>query len=459
LREARIDLDDLFKERPAIVDTRTSYDLPAIFGREPFPLLLGDNVARDGAFYIPNWGVLSATGDGRLLRWRKFGQGAVQISDQVVGKILWTSPTAVDGDVSVVVGGSANASLLRMNAENTIIDSVQLRPGVAGEKYCSRDGVLFFIQRQSVIVLNMHSGEPCQTLRLPAGVTWARDRFFYTVHPSQWYALWHDGHSAGLEVIQCAGEKRALPPLISMFDQVGVDGPVGIMPQGYLFSTATGNVRLTRQPLSGGLSVPWVSPDGNRLLFMSWPAGRRAETVVMNTEILTLTSRVISLLDDRAAKIVQPFNLRNRFRAIGVDDSGKLALESRKGRVLTFDVVNGLPVFVDHGTSSKLRARRTFEVMRGTGRRYQLSAATWDDGSRAVLDSRGLLHLASADRSIPEFTLVLAEGELTGWHSHGHSWGRQYFIGEKKRRGEDSAATQYLIFSSTVTRFVERLNA
>jgi hypothetical protein len=460
LREARIDLEDLFRERPAIINTRTAYDLPAVFGRDPFPLLLGENVARDRAFYIRNWGVLSATGDGRLLRWWRAGQGAVQISDCVVGKILWTSPAAVDNHVSVVVGGSGNASLMRISADNVVIDSVTLRPDAVGEKYCSHGGVLFFMQRQSVIVLSMQTGEVCQTLRLPAGVTWMWDRFFHAAYPARWYALSHDGHSARLELVECAGKKRALPPLISMFDQVGVDGPVGVTTQGDLFSTATGNLRHTRQGMSGALSVPWVSQDGHRLCLKSWPARPNANrSVVINTENLAVTSANAPLWDDRAQSYVRPFNLRHRFKAIGVDDSGKLALESRKGQILAFDVVNGLPVFVARAARSKLRASRSFEMMRGTQRRYHLSAATWDDGSRAVLDSRGLLHLASSDRSVPETTLVLAEGELTGWHSHGHSWGRQYFIGEKKRRGEDSASMQYLIFSSTVTRFVEKLHA
>jgi hypothetical protein len=468
LREARIDLEDLFRERPAIINTRTTYELPAIFGREPFPLLLGENVARDRAFYIRNWGVASATGDGRLLRWWRPGQGAIQISDRIVGRILWTSPTAVDNHVSIVVGGSGNASLLRVSADNVIIDSVRLRPDAVGEKYCSHGGVLFLIQRQSVIVLSMQTGEVCQTMRLPAGVSWKRDRFFFAFNPPRWLALSHDGHSARFELVECAvplvnavgDEMRRLPPLISMFDQVGVDGPIGVLPDGNLLSTATGNLRYTKHSLRGALSMPWVSADGLRLRLTGWSAPPTVKSsVIVNTENLEVRSGAQSILDDRAESIIQTINLRHRFKAIGVDDSGKLALESRKGQLLAFDVVNGLPMFVARQSHSKLRASRPFEQLHGTQRRYRLAAATWEDGSRAVLDSRGLLHLASSDRSIPETTLVLAEGELTGWHSHGHSWGRPYFIGEKKRRGEDTAATQYLIFSSTVTRFVERLHA
>ena len=61
---------------------------------------------------------------------------------------------------------------------------------------------------------------------------------------------------------------------------------------------------------------------------------------------------------------------------------------------------------------------------------YTLHAATWKDGSRAVLDSRGMLHLRSSDTAIPELTLVLCAGALAGWCADGRWFGPPYFIGE-----------------------------
>jgi len=51
-------------------------------------------------------------------------------------------------------------------------------------------------------------------------------------------------------------------------------------------------------------------------------------------------------------------------------------------------------------------------------------------GSRAWLDSRGLLHLKSSDRAIPEVTLVLRDGALAGWTAEGWTFGMDYFAGE-----------------------------
>jgi hypothetical protein len=85
------------------------------------------------------------------------------------------------------------------------------------------------------------------------------------------------------------------------------------------------------------------------------------------------------------------------------------------------------------------------------GRGYKLRMATWNDGSRAVLDSRGMLHLKSSDPAIPEFTLVLCEGPLAGWCADGRWFGPAYFIG-------DHAATPgAVIYDEVLKPFIARL--
>ena len=143
LREAKIDLDDLFRERSALVNQHFVSDLPAIFAREPFPLLLTERVSPARAFFVSNWGVLSETGDGRLLRWQSPRHGAHQISDRIVGRILWIAPTSVDGIVTLVVGGSSNASLLHVSDRNIVVDSVKLKPRADGESYCAKRRIVF----------------------------------------------------------------------------------------------------------------------------------------------------------------------------------------------------------------------------------------------------------------------------------------------------------------------------
>ncbi|TVT41822.1 hypothetical protein FNT36_10390 [Hymenobacter setariae] len=54
----------------------------------------------------------------------------------------------------------------------------------------------------------------------------------------------------------------------------------------------------------------------------------------------------------------------------------------------------------------------------------------WPDGSEAVVDTRGLLHLRSADASVPELTVLLVIGQPTAaWAANGIVTGSSYFTG------------------------------
>jgi hypothetical protein len=459
LREARIDLASLVPEPKALIDHRESTQWPAILDIEPFPLLLSHSVEWDRAFYIHDWGVVSSTGDGRLLRWQHVGRGATQLSDRIVGRILWVSPTATDGDISLVVGGSTNASLLRVNRDNVVVQSLRLKLCLVGSNYCERSGVLFLIRQDTVDALSMVTGEEIQSLKLSPKLRWKHDRFFCNPNQTEWYALSYDGHTARLERVQCAGDRRTPPLLITMFDQAGVDGPIGVTTEGDLFSTATGNLRKVRHNLNGPLEVTWIAADGNRLRLRSTqPTTPLYHGILLNTQHLGFVAANHGFLEDRAQKLVRQTNLRYRFKSIGIDLAGNLALESRKGHLLVFEVRQGLPVIASRQGSADLRDLQPFDSIDHFDRNYRLWEAVWPDGSRAVLDSRGLLHLRSSDESIPQFTLVLSEGELSGWTATKRCWGNAYYVGDAGRANA-TAAQQYAIFVSTVGRFVERLHA
>ena len=91
----------------------------------------------------------------------------------------------------------------------------------------------------------------------------------------------------------------------------------------------------------------------------------------------------------------------------------------------------------------------SFENAGGTG--YTLQTATWNDGSRAVLDSRGMLHLRSSDSAIPELTLVRCGGALAGWCADGRWFGPAYFI------GEHTATSGAAIYDEVLRPFLARL--
>ncbi|MGI4874107.1 MAG: hypothetical protein ACRYFX_23350 [Janthinobacterium lividum] len=60
----------------------------------------------------------------------------------------------------------------------------------------------------------------------------------------------------------------------------------------------------------------------------------------------------------------------------------------------------------------------------------------WPDGSEAIVDGRGLLHLRSADPALREVTLVLAVNTATAaWTSNNQLGGWHYFTGLDEKRG------------------------
>lgn len=125
-------------------------------------------------------------------------------------------------------------------------------------------------------------------------------------------------------------------------------------------------------------------------------------------------------------------SLRNRFDGIAVVN-GTLYLRAVSGAMLNVVTGDQQRLAVTHET-----VRSTFipfEVTPGPpGSRYTLKVASWPDGSRAILDSRCLLHLQSNRAEVPECTLVLAEGELSGWSERDGPFGKSYFVFEEPSR-------------------------
>jgi len=58
--------------------------------------------------------------------------------------------------------------------------------------------------------------------------------------------------------------------------------------------------------------------------------------------------------------------------------------------------------------------------------------ASWNDGSTAIIDSRGFIHLQSSNKTIPEITMALILGKATScWASDGVACGGEYFTNKK----------------------------
>jgi len=70
-----------------------------------------------------------------------------------------------------------------------------------------------------------------------------------------------------------------------------------------------------------------------------------------------------------------------------------------------------------------------------SNRKIKFSRWLWKDGSEAIVDSRGFLHLRSAVKTLPEITILMILGKTTAcWASDGAVSGSAYFTGVNNPR-------------------------
>jgi hypothetical protein len=72
-----------------------------------------------------------------------------------------------------------------------------------------------------------------------------------------------------------------------------------------------------------------------------------------------------------------------------------------------------------------------------------MKTARWANGTRAWLDSRGMLHLKPAGASEPEVSLLLAEGPMAAWSSDGKICGPAFFV-EDRANAEPATLIQHI---------------
>ncbi|GEM_PF-1470998 len=162
-----------------------------------------------------------------------------------------------------------------------------------------------------------------------------------------------------------------------------------------------------------------------------------------------------------------------KFRRIGTDNH-KIILMSVSGQrfELGFDI-NDKQIHLEPGAGTVSPQFAEFEIMpletasgtceirpaqadkRSAQTGYTLQHAEWANGSKAWLDSRGLLHLKSANKSHPEVTLVMRDGSLSGWLSSGDVFGDDYYIGKNPATSGLHRITPETAWNLAIRPFIE----
>jgi hypothetical protein len=463
LREARMRLDDLWagggKPQVPLVDTKASESLPAILNVVPFPLLLPHHLMSE-RMWSGGWlGVLALTRDKRLMMWNGREHAGRQLSQEMPsGNLLWCSPAPIKERSSAIVGaaGGRELCLIHVHLSREECERIPFRVASPTFRAATVHGdTIFLIGKRRIILRHLEDGEAFDTWQLPPEFSWRCGRFLQGANRDWW--MLNSGAESGerlRHVTLGTDTSNAMGRRFVEFAELPrEEGPVGITTDGDLFFFRDNRMLWLSK---GHYLLPPVrllatARDGTRLILGStYKRSQRVARITLETGACEmLHGYPPALANQHLLDNLRSCSLRHRFQAIGVTGS-EIHLRGRKGdrRCIRLHDERGS---LELGPSDKGDIDVRFELLTVPNVGFRLSVARWPDGSRIFLDSRGMLHLKSSDRAIPEVSIVLCEGALSGWCSDGRLWGRKYFI------GDTPPALDGDVYHSSIRPFLQRL--
>ncbi|MEK7467727.1 MAG: hypothetical protein AAB074_09970 [Planctomycetota bacterium] len=456
LKEAALSLDAILAPpRPELrgvplVGPERDVAQPVILAVEPFPFLLPHEVEPRRAAPHAELGVVSMTRDGRLMHWAHKDTAARQLTAALPRGVLhWIA--VEDEGLAFALLGSSRAALHLVTAELATGRCTVARLAATGYPPAAvfrHQEALVLAYSRKLDVFDIRSGELREVFPIEHGASWGHGRYFFD--NGGWACVAFDGRSAAITRVPKAPLSAGF---LEVFDRRSVDGPWGVTASGGVVNLAGGEAISMKSALTAAGAVAGVSRDGHRVALRGAGAASRRH-VVLNLE-KNAASEVYGdplLALEPAVAALSRRSVRHKFAAIGVE-AGHLVLIPSAGPAREI-------ALLPDGKGMSLRARAGTGALIGVpfcnsspprGARYGLKVASWNNGSRAWTDTRGLLHLRSGDNRLPEVALVLTdEGALAGWTSEGKLCGPRYFTG-------DRANSEPAPVFSAIARFVEEL--
>jgi hypothetical protein len=489
IREATLDLERILFEpvprhvpRVPLID-KGQQPLPAIFQVRPFPLRIPHRLYPKRVFFFNDSTqrsvMMSRAEDGRLTLWDQPSQGPRQIAEGVPGgPVLWSCVTRDERIAEYLVQRTPQdkPQLVRVRLSDGNIHVKPLNWVDGAVLGASHQGDLLILTgrerrgsfgvRSGGISVAYHrsTGELAGALVHSAYSVQQGSRFIFSEAPG------NQPEENKIACVAWTGDKLEVVPVIStslpkysvwliaggaVFHVPGTDGPFAIQRSGTLLNLSSGEGRpLSRDlgPLDQVLDVDsegttvivnaHVSPPGRAKGFES---GHFAVNVRSGVAV-PVPASYTTVNQWRVANHPPMPTQRRRWKGIAAVGS-RLFLQSRRWTWWSIDSQLELNVETD----SPAGIRHFVEMPRGTP--YRMSSATWCDGSRAFVDRRGLIHLQSSDRDIPETTLVLTDQGISGWCADGRVFGNPYFIGHA------TPTDCYTIYREVLQHFALRCRA
>ncbi len=446
------------KPKSAPLPTSGDPGFATILHMVQLPLLLP--AAYDARFIVSTqrFGIIGIARGRRLVRWTGTHKGAQQLADELPPGRLWGLFVDEDRDaIHIAIG--------RHNSGDLLIHTVNPNNGITRQWIATqanpsqmffRDGQLYIVGKSTVRIVTPHTDLPATVINIPSGVHWQRDRFFRSGY-----------HQGALIVTPQGFETITKEACAGAFDRTGT-GPWLLTREGQLKPSVGDPLSYGTLPHTVFVSIIAASPDGQRIVAATRNLDPKDKTfggtaaldldqpspkwVKLNWSRAELPSWTLGAR--RSWVTAHSVNVRNRFTTIFAGSNDSLILTTRKKeQLLTFGVDSDNRLQLRPCTTPRPTSRTAyipFVRMTSPHRRFRLDVAKWNDGSRAYLDSRGMLHLVSSDRKLPQLTLTLSNAPCAGWTSTGQTFGWSYFL-----FGE--ATTDALTAREIIREFVGRL--
>jgi hypothetical protein len=435
--DAELDLAAVFAEKAttvSLVNPLFAAKLPAIFGVSPFPFLLPFSGRAEYWIKSNDGFTYAILNDRRMIRFNHYTIGGrVLASELPPGKTAWMS--RVDETVHVVKASTTQRPswLLSVPQSGGPSRTSELEAGSELLAIHRCGEVILAIRRHDVRAYSLADGKLLG--RALNSYHWVHGRFL-RVKERFWFPTW-DGQNIKFEPVSLPKDRVVLV----IFDREGVDGPWFADTAGNIVSTATGESARLPLPAANrhGPDTVRVSLDGHRVfaatLVPKWACVLDLHTGQVQDRPVRQQHWVPDMLDP--PPMLPNWNL---YRVLDLlrHYGESLTFCGRKGRWrwITFEAgrimirdADSRGINVTWPGSDPL----SFSLLRtppGVG--CTLHVTEWPNGSKAFLDSRGLLHLKSHDPSLPEVSLILSDGEVAGWTSDGYVCGPSFFFEDQR---------------------------
>lgn len=409
-------------------------EMPAILKLAQLPLRLSHQI-RKGRVFRWNDVSVSVSSDRRLMLWEDRKLGARQLLDNVPGNrrdpVFLTARNELG--IHLFVPGEPSA-MLRVSGKapafEATLNMVSGLPANIAGVWSHDDSLLIF---EPLVNGRLNCTAVCEiTSKVVATASHLlidRRNGRCVLQNGRWF------------VVHCNGAEIQLQPLPQIY-QNAVD-LVEVSMGEFLILNPTGTLqdpehegRFQPHPTSRNVQECRLitGNKGDRHLWIKLPTQILLVDVDSGTHepLLHFRDGPDSYEATRAMTHVQVYSPHWKFATIAFVRSDAIVLTDSQGKLfrICFDssIIRMMPGTGYDSGQPQYPVRFT-DCPSPDGRGYRLKAAELPNGTRAWLDSRGLLHLKPADAKLPEVTLVLRDRVMSGWVSTGECFGQDYHCG------------------------------